>query len=80
MQTPVLIRIEKKALLIECHRCGKKWPYTGKNEYTCSCPSCRTTVTIFHRKKSKGQLSRTTDEFGDSTGSMIVDTEAIPRK
>jgi Zn finger protein HypA/HybF involved in hydrogenase expression len=36
-------RIGKK---LNCKRCNHQWIYTGKNEFTCSCPHCKTTISI----------------------------------
>jgi lipopolysaccharide biosynthesis regulator YciM len=55
MQTGILTTIIKRAREIECHRCSRKWFYAGANEFFCSCPSCRTTVTISPKRlKEKG--------------------------
>ena len=39
-----------REVLIQCHRCGRKRVYRGKNPYFTICNFCRTTVSI---KKSK---------------------------
>jgi len=52
---------EKKGMEIQC-RCGHRWIYTGKNERYCSCPKCRTTITI--KKKNKKSLLHVDDRFG----------------
>ena len=41
---------EKKGMEIQC-ACGHRWIYAGKSERYCSCPKCRTTITI--KKKNK---------------------------
>jgi hypothetical protein len=33
-----------------CQRCSHEWVYKGSNPYVCTCPFCRTTVTL--NKKS----------------------------
>lgn len=51
---PRIITIEKKAILLQCHRCKHSWPYTGLNNYIASCPHCGTKVSI---KKQLSQIS-----------------------
>ena len=31
---------------LRCRRCGHIWDYKGNNPYICSCPYCRTTVSL----------------------------------
>lgn len=41
-----IIVIEKKGKKLNCQRCGHLWIYTGNNKFICSCPHCKTTITI----------------------------------
>jgi hypothetical protein len=36
----------KKGITLLCQRCEHRWIYNGTNPYICSCPHCRTTVTV----------------------------------
>src|SRR5215203_3257153 len=31
---------------VVCQRCNHEWMYKGTNPYICTCPFCRTTVTL----------------------------------
>ncbi|HSF51979.1 MAG TPA: hypothetical protein VLA74_14570 [Nitrososphaeraceae archaeon] len=42
---------EKQGLKMNCHRCGHDWIYTGQNLFFCSCPKCKTTITIMSKRK-----------------------------
>lgn len=55
---------ERKGIKIECN-CGREWIYTGKNERYCSCPKCRTTITI--EKKNKKNSLHADVQIGAST-------------
>lgn len=44
--TEIIIIPEKKGKKLNCQRCKYWWVYTGNNQFVCSCPHCRTTVTI----------------------------------
>lgn len=48
----LIIIPEKKGKKLKCQRCGYFWIYTGYNQFICSCPHCRTTVTINRKKIS----------------------------
>ncbi|MDX1373351.1 MAG: hypothetical protein R3321_12830 [Nitrososphaeraceae archaeon] len=54
---------EKKGIEIQCE-CGHRWIYTGKSERYCSCPKCRTTITI--DRKNKNSSSHVDVEVGGS--------------
>ena len=45
---------EKKGKRIHC-KCGNIWTYCGNNQNYCSCPKCRTTITI-NKKNKKNSL------------------------
>lgn len=38
---------------LKCQRCGHIWDYKGKSEYYCSCPICKTSISIRKQKKEK---------------------------
>ena len=40
------IQKEVSGIKQHCQRCCHEWIYTGTNPYVCTCPYCRTTVTI----------------------------------
>jgi tRNA(Ile2) C34 agmatinyltransferase TiaS len=46
----------KQGLKIECHRCRHDWIYTGQNHFCCSCPRCKTTITITTKRKKTRDL------------------------
>lgn len=35
---------------LKCQRCEHEWTYKGSNPYICTCPYCRTTVTVNKKK------------------------------
>ena len=37
---------ERYVTPIHCTRCSKTWPYSGKNKYVASCPTCRSKLSI----------------------------------
>lgn len=41
-----VISKQKKGKVLKCHRCGHFWPYKGNNPFVCSCPHCKTTVSV----------------------------------
>jgi hypothetical protein len=53
MKDPNIIRLVKYGKETKCQRCGYIWPYTGKNQFFCCCPMCRTTVTILRKPSQK---------------------------
>jgi len=48
----------KQGLKIECRRCRHDWIYTGQNHFYCSCPKCKTTITINPKRKEKDLLKK----------------------
>lgn len=49
----IIIIPEKKGIKQICRRCRHEWVYTGNNPFVCSCPYCRTTVTISRKNRNK---------------------------
>ena len=49
--------IENKiiGILLQCQRCDHKWNYKGTNPYICTCPHCRSTVTVNRKLDLKGR-------------------------
>ncbi len=61
MYSEIVIIPEKKGIKKICHRCGHTWIYTGQSKFFCSCPKCRTSITI--NKKRKIFLEKTSSSF-----------------
>jgi phage FluMu protein Com len=47
--------LHKQARQIRCRRCGHSWFYTGTNQFVCSCPHCKTTITIRYKQHLKNK-------------------------
>ncbi len=79
MQTGISKKIVKFAREIECKRCKYKWFYMGANQSFCSCPSCRTTVTINFKRRIA--ISKATLQTGHDANRQARDNDrsAIPR-
>ena len=79
MQTGISKKIVKLAQEIECKRCKYKWFYTGASQFFCSCPSCRTTVTINFKRKIT--ISKATLQTGHDANRQARDNDrsAIPK-
>ena len=46
-----LVQKEVIGVTLLCQRCKHEWTYKGMNPYICTCPYCRTTVTV-NRKRN----------------------------
>jgi late competence protein required for DNA uptake (superfamily II DNA/RNA helicase) len=42
--------VENDGRKLKCQRCEHEWTYKGSNPYICTCPYCRTTVTVNKKK------------------------------
>lgn len=41
---------------ITCKRCSYSWQYGGKSIFVCSCPRCKTTISLnSNKKKTSGE-------------------------
>ena len=52
----IVIIPEKKGIKKICHRCGHNWIYTGQNLFFCSCPKCKTTITIKNKSRRRNSV------------------------
>ena len=46
----------RKAIKLRCQRCHHEWYYTGNNRFICSCPFCKTSVTITKKNKNSSHI------------------------
>jgi len=53
--------IRKTYKEIRCQRCKHVWLYGGKSEYFCSCPKCRSSVSLHPKRKKESKISE--DDF-----------------
>ena len=50
---------------LKCQRCEHEWTYKGSNPYICTCPYCRTAVTV-NKKKIFLEKTSGTSSFVES--------------
>ena len=74
MKDPNIIRLVKYGKETKCQRCGYIWPYTGKNQFFCCCPMCRTTVTLLRKpsQRKRPKNNDGNDQIHAANHSLIV--------
>ena len=61
-QTLTITREIPKPVEVECHRCGRRWVYGGRNLYKATCSSCLTTVSLGKFRRTKEQEAKFAEE------------------
>ncbi|HSF50933.1 MAG TPA: hypothetical protein VLA74_09260 [Nitrososphaeraceae archaeon] len=68
----IIIIPQKEGKKLNCQRCGHFWIYTGLNQFICSCPHCRTTITI-NKKNKKNPLHDEVRVGGSAQHAMVIE-------
>ena len=56
---------------LACQRCGHEWDYTGGSEHYCTCPNCKTSVSV--RGSERAEPSETAERGTTSDRAVTVE-------